>query len=89
MTRTTTDPDWEAQLHKEAYSAAVKSALRTPGAKQDFAERVGISTQYLSYLLNPDDPRTPGPEVARKIADALPLDPEQRADVFEHLLLAR
>jgi transcriptional regulator with XRE-family HTH domain len=89
MSRTTPDPDWEAQLHKEAYSAAVKSALRTAGAKQDFAERVGISPQYLSYLLNPDDPRTPGPEVAQKIAAALPLDPEQRADVFRHLLLAR
>jgi transcriptional regulator with XRE-family HTH domain len=89
MIRTPTDSDWEAQLHKEAYSAAVKSALRTPGTKQDFAERVGISPQYLSYLLNPDDPRTPGPEVAQKIADALPLDPEQRADVFEHLLMSR
>ncbi len=89
MTRTPPDPDWEAQLHKEAYSAAVKSALRTPGTKQDFAERVGISPQYLSYLLNPEDPRTPGPDVAQKIADALPLDPEQRADVFRHLLLAR
>jgi len=78
----------EAQLHKETYSATLKSMLRLPGTKQSFAERVGISPQYLSYLLDPDDPRTPGPEVAGKIAAALPLDPEQRESLFEHLFLA-
>lgn len=88
MNRTSLDLSWEAQLHKETYSAALKSALRLPGTKQSFAEQVGISPQYLSYLLNPDDPRTPGPEVAEKIAAALPLDPEQRESLFEHLFLA-
>src|SRR5579885_3619211 len=88
MTRTFIELAQEAHLHKETYSAALKSALRLPGTKQSFAERVGISPQYLSYLLDPDDPRTPGPEVAEKIATALPLDPEQRESLFEHLLLA-
>ncbi len=88
MTRTFIELAQEAHLHKETYSAALKSALRLPGTKQSFAERVGISPQYLSYLLDPDDPRTPGPEVAEKIATALPLDPEQRESLFEHLFLA-
>ncbi|HLV98937.1 MAG TPA: helix-turn-helix transcriptional regulator [Ktedonobacterales bacterium] len=89
MQETTPDFAWEAQLHKEAYSAVVNSALRTPGAKQDFALLVGISPQYLSYLLNPYDPHTPGPEVAEKMAAALPLDPEQRVSVYEHLQRSR
>ncbi|HEY7346695.1 MAG TPA: helix-turn-helix transcriptional regulator [Ktedonobacterales bacterium] len=79
---------WEAQLHKETYSAVLNSALKPPGTKQSFAEQVGISPQYLSYLLDPNDPRTPGPAVAQKIAAASPLDPEQRASLFEHLFLA-
>jgi tetratricopeptide (TPR) repeat protein len=88
MTRTFIELAQEAQLHKETYSATLKSVLRLPGTKQSLAEQVGISPQYLSYLLDPYDPRTPGPEVAEKIATALPLDPEQRESLFEHLFLA-
>ncbi len=86
--RATLDFVWEAHLHKETYSAVVKSALKTRGAKRGFAGRVGISPQYLSYLLNPDDPHMPGPAVAEKMAAALPLEPEQRVSVYEHLLFS-
>ncbi len=72
MTQTITHFAWEAQLHKEAYSAAINSVLRTPGTKHRFAARVGITPQYLSYLLDPNDPRAPGPEVPQNIANTLP-----------------
>ena len=77
----------EAQLHREAYIALLDGLLQTTAAKRHFAQTVGITPQYLSYLLNPFD-RTPGPEVARKMADALPLDPMARDNLLEHLLLA-
>jgi hypothetical protein len=77
----------EAQLHREAYIAILDGLLQTTAAKRHFAQSVGITPQYLSYLLNPFD-RTPGPEVARKMVNALPLDPVVRDNLLEHLLLA-
>jgi len=80
---------WEAQIHREVYIAILNSALKTPGSKQRFAERVGITPQYLSYLLDPYNHRTASPDLAKRISDALPLPGEQRLSLQEHLLLAR
>jgi transcriptional regulator with XRE-family HTH domain len=77
----------EAQRHREVYIAVLQGALRTPGDKRRLAAQVGITPQYLSYLLDPHD-RTPSPVVAEKIAQALPIDPEQRRALMEHMLLA-
>ena len=77
----------EAQLHREAYIALLDGLLQTTAAKRHFAQRVGITPQYLSYLLNPFD-RTPSPALARKMVDALPLEAAERETLYEHLLLA-
>ena len=77
----------EAQLHRESYIAVLNSLLQTPTAKRAFAQAVGITPQYLSYLLNPFD-RTPSPTLAHKIAETLPLDDTARNSLLEHLLLA-
>jgi hypothetical protein len=79
---------WESHLHREAYIAILKSAMNTPGSKRLFAQQVGITPEYLSYLLNPEDHRTPGLKIAEKIAAASPLDPEQRESLLTHLCLA-
>ncbi|MEZ4860031.1 MAG: hypothetical protein R3C14_01930 [Caldilineaceae bacterium] len=77
----------EAQLHREAYIAVLNGLLQTTAAKRHFAQSVGITPQYLSYLLNPFD-RTPGPDLARKMVDALPLDAVERDHLLDHLLLS-
>lgn len=77
----------EAQLHREAYIALLNGLLQTTATKRRFAQRVGITPQYLSYLLNPFD-RTPGPDLARKMVDALPLDATARDHLLQHLLLS-
>lgn len=77
----------EAQLHREAYIATLNGLLQTPAAKQQLAQTVGITPQYLSNLLNPFD-RTPSPALATKIVDALPLDRAARDNLLEHLLLS-
>ncbi|MEZ4728072.1 MAG: hypothetical protein R3E79_13155 [Caldilineaceae bacterium] len=77
----------EAQLHREAYIALLDGLLQSTAAKRHFAQRVGITPQYLSYLLNPFD-RTPGPDLARKMVDALPLDVTARDPLLQHLLLS-
>jgi len=78
----------EAQLHRETYIAVLNGLLQEPASKRQFAKTVGITPQYLSYLLNPYD-RLPGAALARKMVAALPLDADARADLYEHMLLAR
>jgi hypothetical protein len=85
----------EAQLHREVYVAVLNSLLRTPGGKRTFAQRVGISPVYLSYLLALDSDdncyatlRTPSPEVAQRIAQSIAAPPEIRDSLHTHLLLA-
>jgi len=84
----------EAQLHREVYIATLKSLLQEKASKRQLAEQIGITQQYLSYLLNAqtDDPysfRIPSPKVAEKIANALPLESEQREHLLKHIYLAR
>lgn len=82
------------QLHREVYIAILNSALQKPGEKSRLVRRVGISPQYLSYLLqsemdNSSNSRLPNARIAEKIARELPLEPEQRERLLEHMNLAR
>ena len=77
-----------AQLHRETYIAVLNGLLKEPASKRQFAKTVGITPQYLSYLLNPYD-RLPGAALVRKIVAALPLDADGRANLCEHMALAR
>ncbi len=84
----------QAQLHREVYIAILNSTLQEPGSKRGLAQHIGISQQYLSYLLNPEtddlyNSRIPSSKVAGKIANALPLEHEQREHLLEHMYLAR
>lgn len=76
----------EAQMHREIYIALLKSKLGY-GDKQVFANKVGITTQYLSYLLNPHD-RTPSLETANKIANHLDISPEDKEALVFHMMMA-
>lgn len=77
----------EAQLHRESYIAVLNGLLTTSASKRKFAQQLGISPQYLSYLLNPYD-RTPSPALAQRIVDALPIEINARNNLLDHLLLA-
>ena len=84
----------EAQIHREVYVAILNSTLQEPGSKRHLVEQVKVTQQYLIYLLNPqtDDLssfRVPSPKIARKIANTLPLENEQREHLLEHMYRAR
>jgi hypothetical protein len=81
-------PGWEAQIHRESYIAILKGRLRKPGAKKAFAAEIGISPQYLSYLLDPFDHRAPSAPTAQAIAGALALTDHERFHMLDHLLRA-
>ena len=85
---------YEAQLHREVYIALLNSALQEKASKRHLAEHIGITQQYLSYLLNPETDdlhnfRVPSAKIAQKIASTLPLEREQREHLLEHMYLAR
>ncbi|MBE2267532.1 MAG: hypothetical protein IAE80_04825 [Anaerolinea sp.] len=78
----------QAALHRETYAHALKGMLPF-GTAKDFAQSVlGITPVYLSNLLDPDH-NPPSPELAERIASALPVDREQQLSLLEHMLLAR
>jgi hypothetical protein len=84
----------KAQIHREVYIAILNSILQEPGSKRHLVKHLEITQQYLSYLLNPetDDPhnsRIPSAKIAQKIANALPLEPEQREQLLQHMYLSR
>lgn len=84
----------QAHLHREVYIALLQSVLHEPGAKRRLAARIGISPQYLSYLLQTETENTysfrlPNARVAERIAQGLDLEPGQRACLLEHMHLAR
>ncbi len=79
---------WEEQVHRETYIAILKGQLRKPGAKKAFAAEIGISPQYLSYLLDPYDHRSPSQGMAQAIVRALSLTEHERSHMLEHLILA-
>ncbi len=81
-----------AQVHRETYVAVMNSALRNSGDKEYLAHQLGITPQYLSKLLNPATDtaahtRTPGDDLAIRIAALLPLDPQVRSRLVEHMRL--
>jgi hypothetical protein len=78
------------QAHREAYRALVDSALRSRGDKAKLARELDISPEYLSNLRNSkedsfDYGRTPGPELAHRMAITLPFDRAQRDEFLEHV----
>jgi hypothetical protein len=86
---------WLAEVHRETYIAILKSWI-PHGLKGDFARRAGLSPEYLSYLCALDRPardhfplkRLPSPEMAERIADALPAPAEIRQSLIENMELA-
>ncbi len=76
----------EIEVHREVVRATFKGALRfTRHENVSFFEQVGISRRYFEYILTGE--HTPSPEVARQLVNAIPLPPEQRQDLSEHLSL--
>ena len=88
-------PFWLAEMHREVYVAILKSWI-PHGKKGDFARRIGITREYFSYLCALDHPvddryptkRLSSPEMAQKIAAALPASPEIRHSLVENMTLA-
>src|SRR5215469_928520 len=80
----------EEQIHREVYIAILNSALREVGSKSQLARQLGISRAYLSFLLHPD-PRTsysfrrPSLRIADAMSRALPVEPEVRVALREHM----
>ncbi|MCL5999056.1 MAG: hypothetical protein M1546_23795 [Chloroflexi bacterium] len=85
----------EAQLHREVYSALLNGLLQRSGSKRELAQRAGITSVYLSYILKLDrDPyrdsitRTPSPKAARQIAQSIDAPAEVRESLLAHMTLA-
>jgi hypothetical protein len=86
---------WAAEIHRETYIAILDSWI-PHGKRGDFAKKVGIRREYLSYLCALDHPvegkypirRLPSSQLAEKIATALPAPPEVRYSLLENMHLA-
>jgi len=84
-----------ALIHRETYVAILESWV-PHGEKGEFARRVGITQEYLSYLCALDHPvrgkyptkRLPSPELARKIAEVIPAPKEVKQSLLENMELA-
>lgn len=89
------EPMLLAQIHREVYVAILRSWI-PHGERGDFARRVGVTREYLSYLCALDRAsaggsitRLPHPQTAKRIADVLPAPPEIKISLLENMLLAR
>lgn len=90
-------PTWEPNLHRDAYTAFLKSHLKPRGEKQRFAQKLGIEPETLSYILadisHPDNPKTtylvPGRDLCHRIAEVIEVHSEEKERLLEHLLLSR
>ena len=85
-----------AEIHRETYVAILRSWV-PHGERGNFADRVGITREYFSLLCALDRPaedkfpklkRLPSPQMAKKIAKALPALPEIRRSLYENMELA-
>jgi hypothetical protein len=91
---TWTDSISLAGVYRQLYVAILQSYV-PHGKRGDFARKVGITREYLSYLcdlrgsLDPSKARKPSPEMAEKIAAALPAPLEVRQTLLEAMLLSR
>jgi hypothetical protein len=85
-----------ALIHRETYVAILASWV-PHGEKGSFARRVGITQEYLSYLCALDHPargkyptkRLPSPQLAKKIAEAIPAPKEVKQSLLENMELAQ
>ncbi len=88
---------WQAELHRQTYVAILNSALKKRGSKYDLVRKIGITPQYLSYLLTTDSEPDNSPEIKRipskkicyDIVNALKLSSTQKDTLLEHMLLSR
>jgi hypothetical protein len=86
---------WAAEIHRETYIAILDSWI-PHGKRGNFASKVGIRREYLSYLCALDHPtegkypirRLPSPQLAEKMAAVLPAPPEVRQSLLENMMLA-
>lgn len=86
---------WLAELHRETYVATLKSWI-PHGERGDFARKIGITREYMSYICALDYPikgkyppkRLPSAQLARKIAEALPAPVEVKQSLLENIELA-
>lgn len=84
-----------AELHRETYVAILKSWV-PHGERGNFADRVGITPEYFSYLCALDRPaedrfptkRLPSSKLIKKIENALPAPLEIRRSLAENMALA-
>lgn len=86
---------WLAEIHRETYIAILKSWL-PHGERGEFASKIGVTREYLSYICALDHPaegnyptkRLPSAQLARKIAESLPAPPEIKQSLLENIELA-
>lgn len=78
----------EARIRRAAYIAVLRGELGAFETREAFAARIGRARVYLESLLDEDRFRTPGPAITHEIVQALPLEPEQRQDLLDQMLLA-
>lgn len=85
-----------ADIYRETYAATLKSWV-PHGKKGDFAQKCGITREYLSCLCALDSQidgsvpihkRYPSPHTAKIIANALPAPKEIKRGLVEHMELA-
>jgi len=85
-----------AEIHREAYAAILKSWV-PHGKRDEFANKCGITREYLSCLCVLDSQfdtkvpihkRYPSSQVARRIAGALPAPDEIKRSLLENMELA-
>jgi hypothetical protein len=72
------------EIHRETAVAILDNVLEW-GDKGKIARAAGITAEYFSRLRQIDTP-PPSPKIAERIAQNVRLDPEQRHDLFTHLL---
>ncbi|NJP07442.1 MAG: helix-turn-helix transcriptional regulator [Chloroflexaceae bacterium] len=73
----------EAEMHRTAYQAFLQGVLKRSWSKRQFAQRVDISVQYLSYILH--DERVLSITLAERMASVLALSADERYQFLFHV----
>lgn len=74
---------YQADMHRTAYRALLRGMLKEPGKKTWLAQQIGVSVQYLSYVLH--DERVLSIALAERIAATLPMSHEERDQFLDHV----
>ena len=84
-------PLWFAEIHREVYVALLHSWI-PHGHRGEFARRVGITREYLSYLCALEEEverRLPSLALAKRMAAELSAPRDIKQSLVEHIELAR